>query len=58
MTVFLVIVQLKGQSTETLKGHIVPKRISANNAKEAVDLATKGKIYEEEGFEIISVQAL
>jgi hypothetical protein len=36
----------------------VPKRISANNAKEAVDLATKGKIYEEEGFEIISVQAL
>jgi len=58
MTVFLVFIELRGDRTATLKGHIIPKRIIANSTQEAIDIATKGKIFEEEGFEIISVQAL
>jgi hypothetical protein len=55
---FLVVVGLKGKRTETLKGHILQKRITANDADEAIDQAIKGKIFEEEGFEIIAIQIL
>jgi hypothetical protein len=55
---FLVIIELKGNNTETLKGHIISKRITADTAEEAVGKATQGKIFEEEGFEIITVQPL
>lgn len=58
MTEFLVIIELKGNNTETLKGHVISKRITADTADEAVDKATQGKIFEEEGFEIIAIQAL
>jgi len=55
---FLIVLELKGKRTETLKGHIIPKRITANNAQEAVEKAANGKIFEEEGFEVIAVQIL
>jgi hypothetical protein len=56
---FLVVIELKGKNTERLKGHIISKRITANSAEEAVSEATNGnRLFEEEGFEIISVQIL
>ena len=58
MAEFLVIIELKGNNTETLKGHVISKRITADTSKEAVAKATQGKIFEEEGFEILAVQAL
>jgi len=47
---------LKGNKTKRLKGHIIPKRITANDATEAVQKATKGKVFEEEGFEILTIE--
>jgi hypothetical protein len=58
LTEFLIVIELKGNRTETLKGHIIPKRITADNAQEAVAKATTGKIFEEEGFEMIAIQTL
>jgi len=55
---YLVFVRLKGAKTEKLKGHIVPKRVTANNADEAVRTATNSRIFEEEGFEIVAVEDL
>ncbi len=37
---------------------MIQKRIKANSAQDAADKAAKGKIFEEEGFEIIVIQAL
>jgi hypothetical protein len=53
-----VTIELKGKNTEALKGHIIPKRITADTAQEAINKATTGRIFEEEGFEIIDVQIL
>ncbi len=56
MKQYLVFIVLKGNKTERLKGHMIPKRITANDAHEAVERATKGKIFEEEGFEIVAIE--
>jgi hypothetical protein len=56
MKQYLVFVKLKGKKTERLKGHIITKRTAANDAEQAVEIATKGRIFEEEGFEIVSVE--
>ena len=53
---YLVFVILGGHRTERLKGHIIPKRITANDANEAVEKAVEGKIFEEEGFEIVAIE--
>jgi hypothetical protein len=54
-----VVLELKGKNTESLKGHIIAKTITANNAAEAVNKAATGNcLFEEEGFEIIAVQIL
>jgi hypothetical protein len=58
LTEFLIVMELKGNRTETLKGHIISKRITADNAQEAMTKATTGKIFEEEGFEMIAIQTL
>ena len=52
----MVFVKLKGNKTERLKGHIILKRIAADNAEQAVEIATKGRIFEDEGFEIVSIE--
>jgi len=51
-----VFVKLKGNKTERLKGHIILKRTTANDAEQAVEIATKGRIFEEEGFEIVAIE--
>lgn len=56
MTQYLVFIALKGNKTKRLKGHIIPRRITANDTNEAVQTATKGKIFEEEGFEIVAIE--
>ncbi len=56
MRQYLVFVILTGNKTKRLKGHIIPKRISARDANEAVYKATQGKVFEEEGFEIIAIE--
>ena len=56
-TDFLIAIELRGNRTETPKGHIIPKRITADNAQGTVDKATTGKISEEEGLETIAFQA-
>jgi len=58
MRQYLVFILLKGNKTERLKGHIIPKRITASDANEAVERATKGKIFEEEDFEIIAIEEM
>ena len=59
MNQFLVVLELKGKNTESLKGHVIAKRITANSAEEAVSKATNSnRLFEEEGFEIIAVQIL
>lgn len=56
MKQYLVFVKLKGNKTERLKGHIILKRTTANDAEQAVEIATKGRIFEEEGFEIVAIE--
>jgi len=56
VTQYLVFIVLKGNKTKRLKGHIIPKRITANDATAAVQKATKGKVFEEEGFEILTIE--
>ncbi len=56
MKQYLVFIVLKGNKTERLKDHIIPKRITANDAHDAVKKATKGKIFEEEGFDIVAIE--
>ena len=56
MRQYLVFIILKGHKTERLKDHIIPKRITANDANEAVERAVEGKIFEEEGFEIVAIE--
>ena len=56
MKQYLVFIILKGNKTERLKDHIILKRITANDANEAVERATKGKIFEEEGFDIVAIE--
>lgn len=58
MRQYLVVVKIKGKKTERLKGHIILKRTAANNAEQAVEIATKGTIFDEEGFEIVGVEDL
>lgn len=58
MKEYLVILELKGNRTETLKKHILQKRITANDSDEAISKATEGKIFEEEGYEVILVSSL
>ncbi len=56
MRQYLVFIVLKGNRTKRLKGHVIPKRIAASDAGEAVERAVKGKVFEEEGFEIVAVE--
>ncbi len=56
MKQYLVFVELKGEQTRRLKGHIILKRTTADDAEQAVEIATKGRIFQEEGFEIIGVE--
>lgn len=54
----MVFIVLKGNRTKRLKGHIIPKRIAASDAGEAVERAVNGKVFEEEGFEIVAVESV
>jgi len=56
MRQYLVFIVLKGNKTKRLKGHIISKRITSDYANEAVERAVKGKIFEEEGFEIVAIE--
>jgi len=56
MRQYLVFIVLKGNKTKRLKGHIISKRITSDDANEAVERAVKGKIFEEEGFEIVAIE--
>jgi len=56
MTQYLVFIKLKGNKTERLKGHIILKRLTANDPEQAVKTATEGKIFKEEGFEIVTIE--
>ncbi len=58
MKQYLIVVKLKGKKTERLKGHIILKRTTANDAEQAVEIATKGRVFEEEGFEIVDIEDL
>lgn len=58
MKQYLVFVELKGKKTGRLKGHIILKKTTANDAEQAVEIATKGRIFEEEGFEIVGIEDL
>ena len=42
---FLIVIKLKGNGTETLKGHIIPKRITGDNAQEAMAKVTRSKVF-------------
>jgi len=58
MRQWLVFTILKGNKTERLKGHIIPKRITASGANVAMERATKDKIFVEEDFEIVSIEVM
>jgi len=56
MTQYLLVIELKGNKTKRLKGHIILKRLTANDPEQAVKRATEGKIFKEEGFEIVTIE--
>jgi hypothetical protein len=58
MKEYLVVLEMKGNKTNTLKKHIIQKRVAADNPDEAVEKAAKGKLFEEEGYEVIFVSPL
>lgn len=58
MKEYLVVLELKGDKTNTLKNHIIQKRVTAGNPDEAMEKAARGKILEEEGYEVILVSPL
>jgi hypothetical protein len=43
LTEFLIVIELKGNRTEALKGHIIPRRITADNAQEAMAKPQRAK---------------
>jgi len=50
---YLIVLQLCGNTNPTLKGKKIIKTIQAEDMDEAMDNATRGKVFANEGYQIV-----